>query len=79
MYRIAGTLYYSKTRKWGPDDRHVLIVLQHKHENNLIDAGFASYLLLQTTPFHGSSVTFVTGEYRVRKQNTEKEKQVFHE
>ncbi|MBT2576919.1 arylamine N-acetyltransferase [Bacillus sp. ISL-8] len=77
VYRIAGTLYDPKTRKWGPDDGHVIIVLQHKHENYLIDAGFASYLPLQPVPFHGESVTSVTGEYRVRKQNTEKGTHVF--
>ena len=72
VYRIAGTLYDPKTRKWNPDDGHALIVLQHKYENYIIDAGFASYLPLHPVPFHGDSVTSVTGEYRVRKQNTEK-------
>ncbi|MEH7189666.1 arylamine N-acetyltransferase family protein [Bacillus toyonensis] len=77
VYRIAGTLYDSKTRKWSPDDGHALIVLQHKNENYIIDAGFASYLPLYPVPFNGASVTSVTGEYRVRKQNTEKGTHVF--
>lgn len=72
VYRIVGTLYDPKTRKWGPDDGHVIIVLQHKLKNYIIDAGFASYLPLQPVSFYGDSVTSVTGEYRVRQQNTEK-------
>ncbi|TKI79136.1 arylamine N-acetyltransferase, partial [Bacillus mycoides] len=57
VYRIAGTLYDPKTRKWNPDDGHALIVLQHRYENYIIDAGFASYLPLHPVPFHGDSVT----------------------
>lgn len=72
VYQIAGTLYDPKTRKWNHDDGHVLIVLQHRNEKYIIDAGFVSYLSLHPVPFHGDSVTSVTGEYRVRKQNTEK-------
>ncbi|MEF8684107.1 arylamine N-acetyltransferase family protein [Bacillus cereus] len=77
VYRIAGTLYDPKTRKWNPDDGHALILLQHQNENYIIDAGFASYLPLYPVPFNGASVTSVTGEYRVRKQNTEKGTHVF--
>ncbi|WP_044796663.1 arylamine N-acetyltransferase family protein [Bacillus cereus] len=77
VYRVAGTLYDPKTRKWNPDDGHVLIVLQYKDENYVIDAGFAAYLPLHPVPFHGDSVTSVTGEYRVRKKNTEKGTHVF--
>ncbi|MGX5373575.1 arylamine N-acetyltransferase family protein [Bacillus cereus] len=72
VYRIAGTLYDPKIRKWNPDDGHALIVLQQKNEKYIIDAGFASYLPLQPVPFRGGSVTSVTGEYRVRKQTTAK-------
>ena len=74
VYRIASTLYDPKTGKWGPDDGHVIIVLQHKRKNYLIAAGFASYLPLQPIPFHDGSVT---GEYRVRKQKTEKGSHIF--
>ncbi|AND11112.1 arylamine N-acetyltransferase [Bacillus thuringiensis] len=77
VYRIAGTLYDSKIGKWYPDDGHAFIVLQHKNENYIIDAGFASYLPLHPVPFHGDSVTSVTGEYRVRRKNTEKGTYVF--
>jgi len=77
VYRIAGTLYDPKTRKWRLDDGHVIIVLQHKRENYLIDAGFASYLPLRPAFFHDGSVTSVMGEYRVRKQKTEKGSHVF--
>lgn len=77
VYRIAGTLYDSKIGKWNPDDGHALIVLQHKNEKYIIDAGFASYLPLQPVPFRGDNVTSVTGKYRVRKQNTEKGTHVF--
>ncbi|MCU5406748.1 arylamine N-acetyltransferase [Bacillus cereus] len=72
VYRVAGTLYDPKIRNWNPDDGHALLVLQHKNENYIIDAGFASYLPLHPVPFHGGSVTSVTGEYRVRKQATAK-------
>lgn len=57
------------------EDLHI-ILLQMGHllpyENYIIDAGFASYLPLQPVPFRSDSVTSVTGDYRVRKQNTEK-------
>ncbi len=72
VYRISGTLFDSKSQKWGLDDGHVSIILQYKTETYIVDAGFASYLPLRPVPFNGEIVSSTTGQYRVRKQNTDK-------
>ncbi|HDR6822432.1 arylamine N-acetyltransferase family protein [Bacillus thuringiensis] len=72
VYRVAGTLYNPKISKWKPDDGHVIIIIEHKDNNYILDSGFASYLPLHPVPFNGEIIASSTGEYRVRKQITSK-------
>ncbi|MED2765808.1 arylamine N-acetyltransferase [Bacillus thuringiensis] len=72
VYRVAGTVYDLSGNQWKPDDGHVIIILKHGSQKYIVDGGFASHLPLYPVPFTGEIISSQTGNYRIRKQTTEK-------
>ncbi|MEB9739282.1 arylamine N-acetyltransferase [Bacillus thuringiensis] len=72
VYRVSGTVYDLGGDKWKPDDGHVIIILKYNNQKYIIDGGLASHLPLHPVPFSGEVISSQTGNYRIRKQNTEK-------
>ncbi|MGH0519368.1 arylamine N-acetyltransferase family protein [Bacillus toyonensis] len=72
VYLVSGTVYNAANSIWAVDSGHIATVLKHHHELYLIEVGFGSYLPLAPVPFSGEVVHSVTGDYRIRKETTEK-------
>lgn len=70
VYKVAGTIYDLKDKKWKPDDGHVIIIMTHENQKYIIDGGFASHLPLYPVPFSGEIISSQTGKYRICKQET---------
>ncbi|EOQ01473.1 arylamine N-acetyltransferase family protein [Bacillus cereus] len=69
---VSGTVYDAGLKKWAVDKGHVASVLEYQDKLYLIETGFASFLPLAPVPFTGETVHSRTGDYRVRKEDTEK-------
>ncbi|MBE5106203.1 arylamine N-acetyltransferase [Bacillus thuringiensis] len=72
VHLVSGTVYNAANSIWAVDSGHIATVLKHHHELYLIEVGFGSYLPLAPVPFSGEVVHSVTGDYRIRKETTEK-------
>ncbi|EEL69792.1 arylamine N-acetyltransferase family protein [Bacillus mycoides] len=72
VHLVSGTVYNAANSIWAVDSGHIATVLQHHNELYLIEVGFGSYLPLSPVPFSGEIVHSVTGDYRIRKETTEK-------
>ena len=72
VYLVSGTVYNAANSIWAVDSGHIATVLKHHNELYLIEVGFGSYLPLAPVPFSGEVVQSVTGDYRIRKEMTEK-------
>ncbi|MDM5155664.1 arylamine N-acetyltransferase [Bacillus sp. DX1.1] len=72
VHLVSGTVYDSASETWAVDEGHVATVLIHNNELYLIEVGFGSFLPLIPVPFTGEVVHSVTGDYRIRKETTEK-------
>ncbi|MGE7866016.1 arylamine N-acetyltransferase family protein [Bacillus paramycoides] len=72
VHLVSGTVYNAANSIWAVDSGHIATVLQHQNELYLIEVGFGSYLPLAPVPFSGKVVHSVTGDYRIRKETTEK-------
>ncbi|EOO19918.1 MULTISPECIES: arylamine N-acetyltransferase family protein [Bacillus cereus group] len=72
VHLVSGTVYNATNAIWAVDSGHIATVLQHHNELYLIEVGFGSYLPLSPVPFSGEIVHSVTGDYRIRKETTEK-------
>ncbi|QEL86109.1 arylamine N-acetyltransferase family protein [Bacillus mycoides] len=72
VHLVSGTVYNATNSIWAVDSGHIATVLQHHNELYLIEVGFGSYLPLSPVPFSGEIVHSVTGDYRIRKETTEK-------
>ncbi|HGH7183153.1 arylamine N-acetyltransferase [Bacillus luti] len=72
VHLVSGTVYNVANSTWAVDSGHVATVLKHQDAFYLIEVGFGSYLPLAPVPFSGEVVHSVTGDYRIRKETTEK-------
>ncbi|MBL1705334.1 arylamine N-acetyltransferase, partial [Klebsiella pneumoniae] len=72
VYLVSGTVYNAANSIWAVDSGHIATILKHHNELYLIEVGFGSYLPLAPVPFSGEVVQSVTGDYRIRKEMTEK-------
>ncbi|PFN21936.1 arylamine N-acetyltransferase family protein [Bacillus cereus] len=72
VHLVSGTVYNAANSLWAVDSGHIATVLTHHNEIYLIEVGFGSYLPLAPVPFSGEVVHSVTGDYRIRKETTEK-------
>ncbi|MBC6972807.1 arylamine N-acetyltransferase [Bacillus sp. Xin] len=72
VHLVSGTVYNTASGTWAVDSGHVATVLKHNDELYLIEVGFGSYLPVSPVPFSGETVHSVTGDYRIRKETTEK-------
>ncbi|MBE7105677.1 arylamine N-acetyltransferase [Bacillus cereus] len=72
VHLVSGTVYSVAHSIWAVDSGHIATVLKHHNELYLIEVGFGSYLPLTPVPFSGEIVHSVTGDYRIRKEATEK-------
>ncbi|MFD6510528.1 arylamine N-acetyltransferase [Bacillus sp. NPDC060175] len=72
VHLVSGTVYNTANSIWAVDSGHIATVLKHHNELYLIEVGFGSYLPLAPVPFSGEIVHSVTGDYRIRKETTEK-------
>ena len=72
VHLVSGTVYNAANSIWAVDSGHIATVLTHHNELYLIEVGFGSYLPLAPVPFSGEVVQSVTGDYRIRKEMTEK-------
>ncbi|PFK37451.1 arylamine N-acetyltransferase [Bacillus cereus] len=72
VHLVSGTVYHAASNTWAVDSGHVATVLKHNAELYLIEVGFGSNLPLSPVPFTGEMVHSVTGDYRIRKETTEK-------
>ncbi|KFN01192.1 arylamine N-acetyltransferase [Bacillus clarus] len=72
VHLVSGTVYHAPTSTWAVDSGHIATVLHHNNELYLIEVGFGSYLPLAPVPFSGEIVHSITGDYRIRKETTEK-------
>lgn len=69
---VSGTVYNATANRWAVDSGHIATVLKHHDELYLIEVGFGSYLPLAPVPFSGNTIHSTTGDYRIRKETTEK-------
>ncbi|QWH38421.1 arylamine N-acetyltransferase [Bacillus mycoides] len=72
VHLVSGTVYNNANSIWAVDSGHIATVLKYHNELYLIEVGFGSYLPLAPVPFSGEVVHSVTGDYRIRKETTEK-------
>ncbi|MDR4983886.1 arylamine N-acetyltransferase [Bacillus cereus] len=72
VHLVSGTVYNAANTLWAVDSGHIATVLKHRNQLYLIEVGFGSYLPLAPVPFSGEVVHSVTGDYRIRKEATEK-------
>ncbi len=72
VHLVSGTVYNAAHSIWAVSSGHVATVLTYDNELYLIEVGFGSYLPLAPVPFSGEVVHSVTGDYRIRKETTEK-------
>ncbi|CAM4404592.1 N-hydroxyarylamine O-acetyltransferase [Bacillus manliponensis] len=72
VHLVSGTVYQAAANKWAVDSGHIATILQYHGELYLIEVGFGSYLPLAPVPFSGNTVHSTTGDYRIRKETTEK-------
>lgn len=72
VHLVSGTVYNNVNSVWAVDSGHIATVLKYHNELYLIEVGFGSYLPLAPVPFSGEVVHSVTGDYRIRKETTEK-------
>lgn len=72
VHLLSGTVYVPASKTWAGDEGHVATILKHNNELYLIEVGFGSFLPLAPVPFSGEVVHSVTGDYRIRKETTEK-------
>lgn len=72
VHLVSGTVYNAANSIWAVDSGHIATVLTHHNELYLIEVGFGSYLPLAPVPFSGEVIHSATGDYRIRKEMTEK-------
>ncbi|KLA30566.1 arylamine N-acetyltransferase family protein [Bacillus cereus] len=72
VHLVSGTVYNAANSTWAVDSGHIATVLTHHNELYLIEVGFGSYLPLAPVPFSSEVIHSVTGDYRIRKEMTEK-------
>lgn len=72
VHLVSGTVYNATNSIWAVDSGHIATVLTHHNELYLIEVGFGSNLPLAPVPFSGEVVHTITGDYRIRKETTEK-------
>ncbi|MFB7119193.1 arylamine N-acetyltransferase family protein [Bacillus thuringiensis] len=72
VHLVSGTVYNAAKSICAVDSGHIVTVLTHHNELYLIEVGFGSYLPLAPVPFSGEVIHSVTGDYRIRKEMTEK-------
>ncbi|WP_410983211.1 arylamine N-acetyltransferase family protein [Bacillus cereus] len=72
VHLVSETVYHAASGTWAVNSGHVATVLKHNTELYLIEVGFGSNLPLSPVPFTGETVHSVTGDYRIRKETTEK-------
>ncbi|MGG0456950.1 arylamine N-acetyltransferase family protein [Bacillus mycoides] len=72
VHLVSGTVYNNANSIWAVDSGHIATVLKYHNELYLTEVGFGSYLPLAPVPFSGEVVHSVTGDYRIRKETTEK-------
>ena len=72
VHLVSGTVYNAANSIWAVDSGHIATVLKHHNELYLIEVGFGSYLPLAPVPFSGEVIHSITGDYRIRKEMTEK-------
>lgn len=73
VHLVSGTVYHAASNTWAVDSGHVATVLKHNNKLYLIEVGFGSYLPISPVPFSGEAVHSVTGDYRIRKKQLQKE------
>ncbi|HEK9098837.1 arylamine N-acetyltransferase [Bacillus pfraonensis] len=69
---VLGTVYDRETEVWALEEGHVTIILNYNHAVYLIEVGLASVVPLMLVPFTGEVVKSINGEYRIRRENSDK-------
>ena len=71
VYLVSGTVYNAANSIWAVDSGHIATILKHHNELYLIEVD-SIILTACTCSFSGEVVQSVTGDYRIRKEMTEK-------